>query len=240
MPTNSLLNLRPSYELVTRYGAAWETQILNVASSAGLPTIDLYANNATATNFFSNLETQDPILVNLFGHGDYNLITCQNGEILFQEGVNDEFLAGRVVYVLSCRTGRDLGASAFSKGAVSYLGYTEDFWINFTYGTHADGGMSDPLQDEVARGFFESHNAAPISYINGSTILGSYYHSQNTFNSWIRVWESIDTLVAADLVWNRDYQILHSGEAVGAGAGILPALLLGAGALFLIPMLWKK
>jgi len=74
MPTNSLVSIRPDYELVTRYGAAWETQILNAASSAGLPTTDLYANNATATNFFSSLESQDPILVNLFGHGDYNLI----------------------------------------------------------------------------------------------------------------------------------------------------------------------
>ncbi len=237
MPTNSLLTIRPDYELVTRLGAAWQTPILNAANAVGLPTTDLYGSNATATNFFSSIETQDPILVNLFGHGDYNLIVGQNGELLLQGGVNDDVLAGRVVYVLSCRTGRDLGASAYANGAISYLGYTEDFWVNFSYGEHPDGGMLDPLQDEVARGFFESHNAAPISYINGSTILDSYYISQSTFNYWIGVWESIDTLVAADLMWNRDYQILHPGPGP-APAGIVPLLLLG-GALLLIPAMKK-
>ncbi len=240
MPTNQMLSLTPSYELVTRYGSAWQTPILSAASAVGLPTTDLSGSSATAANFFSAIEEQDPILVNLMGHGDYNLILCQNNELLLQGGVNDEFLAGRVVYVLSCRTGRDLGASAYARGAVSYLGYTEDFWIGFTYGDHPDGAMTDPLQDEVARGFFEPHNAAPISYINGSTIVGSYYHSQNAFNSWIRVWEEIDPQVAALLVWNRDYQILHSSEGVEAGgAGILP-LLLAFAPLLLIPVLKKK
>ena len=239
MPTNQMLSLTPSYEFVTRYAAAWNSQVLNAASNVGMPYTDLSGSSATTTNFFSAIEEQDPILINIVGHGDYNLILSQNNELLLQGGINTNVLAERVVYNLSCRSGRDLGRIAFDEGAVSFLGYTEYFWIAYSYGTHADGGMSDPILDEVSRGFFESHNAAPISYINGSTTIASYYHSQNTFNSWIRVWESIDTLVAADLVWNRDYQILHSGETVGADAGILPYALLFA-PLLLIPFLKKK
>ncbi len=236
MPTNTLLQITPSYELVTRYGASWMTQVLNAAT---IPVVDLYGSEATASNFFSALETQDPILVNLLGHGDYNLIACQNGETLLQGGVNTNVLAGRVVYALSCRTGRDLGRTAFAEGAISYLGYSEDFWMIYSYGNHSDGGMVNPLEDEASRGFFESHNIAPISYLRGSTVGASYSASQNKSNYWINVWEQIDTQVAALLMWNRDYQVLYGEGASVPGAGIGPALLMFA-PLLLIPMLKKK
>ena len=240
MPTNALVTIRPDYELVTRYGAAWQTPIISSASGAGLNVTDLYADNATRTNFEQAIATNDPILVNIMGHGSYDLIACQNNETLLQSGVNDDILAGRVVYNLSCQSGRGLGASAFSKGAIAFLGYSEDFWICYTGGEHPDGGMSNPLADELARGFFESHNIAPISYIQGSTIPASYSASQSKSNYWINVWEQIDSQVAALLVWNRDYQILHYAEEPGAPiGGILPALLMFA-PLLLIPTLQKK
>ena len=100
MPTQSAIFLRPDYELVTRYGAAWQTPILNATSTRGLPYIDLYGSDATRTNFEQSLTTQDPILVNIMGHGNYNLIACQNGETLLQGGVNTNILAGRIVYNL--------------------------------------------------------------------------------------------------------------------------------------------
>lgn len=238
MPTNTLLSIRPNYELVTRYAAAWQISILNAASQVGLPYIDLHGSNANSSNFFSYLNSNDPILVNIMGHGNYNVIACQNNEILLQGGYNTNALVGRVVYDLSCRAGRDLGKTAVSEGAISFLGYTEDFWIAYTSGSHPDGGMNDPLADEVSRGFFESHNVAPISYIKGVTIPVSYSTSQKKFDYWISVWEGIDSQVAALLVWNRDYQILHAGE-LPPRPGILPFLLMFA-PLLLIPVLRKE
>ena len=238
MPTQSAIFLRPDYELVTRYGAAWQTPILNTASASGLPYIDLYGSQATRANFEQSLTSNDPILVNIMGHGNYNLIACQNGETLLQGGYNTNILAGRVVYDLSCQAGRDLGRTAVSEGAISFLGYSEDFWMCYSYGNHSDGGMVNPLDDEASRGFFESHNIAPISYINGSTITASYSASQSKFNYWINVWEQINSQVAALLVWNRDYQILHTGE-LPPTQSILPALLMFA-PLLLIPLMKKK
>ena len=238
MPTNSLISIRPDYELVTRYGASWMTQILD--SAGGMSVIDLYGANATRTNFEQAIATNDPILVNIMGHGDYNLIADQNNETLLQGGLNTNILSGRVVYNLSCRSGRDLGRTAFNEGAISFLGYSEDFWICYTTGNHADGGMPNPLDDELSRGFFESHNAAPISYIQGSTIPASYSASQSTSDYWIRVWEQIDSQVAALLVWNSDYQILHiEGEIPTPPTGIAPALLMFV-PLLLIPFIKKK
>ena len=236
MPTNSMLSIRPDYELVTRYGSSWMTQILNATT---IPVVDLYGSQATTSNFFNTLETQDPLVVNILGHGDYNLIACQNNEILLQGGVNTNVLAERVVYDLSCRAGRDLGATAFNEGATAFLGYTEDFWMCYSHGNHPDGGMVNPLLDESARGFFESHNIAPISYLQGSTVSASYNASQSKSNYWISVWEEIDTQVAALLMWNRDYQVLYGEGSPIPGAGIGPALIMLA-PLLLIPMLSKK
>ena len=240
MPTNSLLMIRPDYELATRYGAAWQTRILNAANAKGLPYIDLYKGNATKQNFFSNLESQDPILVNIFGHGNYNIIACQNDEIFLEGGVNSNLLAGRVIYDLSCRSGRDLGSIVFNEGALSFLGYTEDFIFVITAGSHPDGGMINCLNDEASRGFFESHNVAPISYINGSTINNSYYVSQREFNYWIKVWEEIDSQVAGFLVWDRDHQVLYSAEGpiTPPAGGLLPVLAMFA-PLILIPAIGK-
>jgi len=235
MPENSMLSIRPSYELATRYGSAWQGQIVN---AAGGNVVDLYGDNATGANFFSAIESQDPILVNIFGHGNYNIIAGQNDEVYLTGCQTDGVLAERVVYDLSCRAGRDLGASSVSKGAISFLGYNEDFMFVITEGEHQDGGMLNPLADETARGFFESHNVAPISYINGFGIEDSYWVSQENFNYWIAVWESIDSQVAGLLVWDRDHQVAHpfAGPRVRVG-GISP-LLIALVPLALIP-LWK-
>ncbi len=237
MPENSMLTILPDYELATRYGAAWQTMVTNAAVSVGLPYNELYGNNATGTNFFSAIETQDPMIINIFGHGNYNIIAAQNDEIYLQGGVTTNVLAGRVVYNLSCRAGRDLADYAISEGCISFFGYDEDFIFIVTEGSHPDGGMNDPLADEASKGFFESHNDAPISYINKRDLSASYYDSQNTFTYWIKVWDAIDSQVAGFLLWDRDHQVIK--PTVGpVSRGLLPALLMFA-PLLIIPALKK-
>ena len=238
MPNNSMISIRPDYEIATRYGSAWQTYILNAADNVGLPYTDFYGDNANSANFFSGIESQDPILVNIFGHGNYNLIACQNGEYLLQGGVNTNMLAGRVVYDLSCRAGRDLGDIAVSEGCVSFLGYDEDFIFVIVGGSHPDGGMSNPLADEVSRGFFEAHNIAPISFIQGRTTADSYYDSQDVFDYWINVWNEIDSQVAGFLVWDKDHQVIKPSVGPAPG-GLLPVMLMFA-PLLLIPILKSK
>ncbi len=234
MPQNTMLSIRPDYELVTRYGAAWMGQILNAAT---IPVVDLYGSQATASNFFSNIEAHDPLVINLLGHGDYHLMVVQNNELLLQSGVNDDVLAGRIVFDLSCRSGKQLGASAINKGALAFLGYTENFYIPYSFGNHSDGGMVNPLADEAAQGSFESHNAAVISYFQDQNLKNAYFNSQKTHNYWIEVWNAIDSQVAAYITWNRDHQIMRTGEGVitSSGGGLLPLVALAA-----IPFIIKK
>ena len=88
---------------------------------------------------------------------------------------------------------------------ISFLGYDEVFWIVYLGGKE---GLDNPLVDRLARSYFESHNAAPIAYINGHSILDSYQISQNTFNNWIQEWEQKDSQVAAYIMHDRDHQVL--------------------------------
>jgi len=217
MPTQSHVIIRPHYFdepfNITRYGATFFTQIINA--------------NA--------LETEDPILVNIFGHGNNNIIVCQHDEILLQGGMNTNILAGRVVYDLSCRAGSTLADHAINEGCIAFLGYVDDFVF------YIDDNIPEgqELSDEVARGYFESHNAAPISYIGGAEPIDSYYASQDTFNYWIEIWGAIDSFVTAELVWDRDHQVMKPFTdlpPIPARAGIFP-LLISLAPLALIPLM---
>lgn len=230
MPTNRMLNLRPSYEVVTRYCAAYQNQVLSVARSAGLPTTDLHGNNATRVNFENVLRTQDPLLVNISGHGAPDHITGQGGQYLL--GLeNANIMDGRVVYDLSCNSGAVLGPATINAGAISFLGYDVPFWLVHL----GEEGLANPLADQFAKGFFESHNVAPIAFIRGRTILRSYQISQDTFTTWIQAWENIDSadavMVVSYLIWDRDHQVLHPPNPVEPTrikpVSIMPLLLLG-------------
>ena len=239
MPTNINLVIRPSYKDeydITRYGAAFFSQITSASYNKGIPVTDLLAGNATSANFFSSIEADDPGLVNVFGHGWWNLITCQNDEIMLESGINTNVLANRVVFALSCMAGRDLASVAINEGCLAFLGYDESFYL--IVDTRVPAGQE--LTDELARGFFEAHNAAPIAYINGAIPVDSFYASQNSFNHWIQTWEAIDSNVAAFLVWNRDHQVLKTIEGVFepiTAPKLLP-IVLALAPLALIP-LWK-
>ena len=239
MVTQSHVIIRPDYRDepfdITRYGAAFFTKIIDAANSAGLPTTDLHADNANRENFEIALTTQNPILVNIFGHGNHNIIVCQYDELLLQGGLNTNILAERVVYNLSCLSGSDLADHAVSEGCVSFLGYSESFTL------YIDDRVASgqELTDEVARGFFESHNAAPISYINGVSLTDSYWTSQDTFDYWIEVWENIDASIVAELMWDRDHQVMKPFIGERSITSKISPLVIAFAPLLMIPLLKK-
>jgi len=239
MTTNSMLSIYPDYERATRYGSVWLQYILRAARDVGLPYVDLYKENATAENFFHSIDVLDPLIVNIFGHGNYNLIVCQDGKLLLEGGVNDEVLAHRVIYDLSCRSGRDLGDSIISNRAISFLGYNEDFVFDVYASLYYDPN-SNPLDDDRAQPFFDSHNSAPISFIRGSSISQSYINSQDRFNHWINIWSNSEDPIAPailqDLVWDRDCQVLKPEDIIEPPP-IVPSFKIGPLLLILTPLL---
>lgn len=65
------------------------------------------------------------------GHGDVDAFTGQNEVIILQVGQYDSReVEGKVVKLLSCQTGVELGPDLVANGCVAYLGYTDDYlWV---------------------------------------------------------------------------------------------------------------
>lgn len=208
---NTMLAVRPSEDQgmgVNRYGFYWVVPILRQAQRNGLTVIDLNAEQAIAETFFPHLNYYDPLFVFGFGHGNETSYTGQNLDEILHACQNDETLAGRVVYLLSCHTATILGQSMVNKGVLTYIGYDEDF--QFVW--FANHNYINPLIDSFARGFFESALEIPRSLINGSTTGQAYNNSIAMWNKWIDYWSRQNTpeapFILEVLLWDRDNQVL--------------------------------
>ena len=65
------------------------------------------------------------------GHGDVDSFTGQNEVMLLKVGqYESREIEGKVVKLLSCQTGVELGPDLIANGCAAYLGYTDDFlWV---------------------------------------------------------------------------------------------------------------
>jgi len=65
------------------------------------------------------------------GHGEADTFTGQNEALLLKVGqYNPREVEGKVIKLLSCQTGVELGPDLVANGCVVYLGYTDDYlWV---------------------------------------------------------------------------------------------------------------
>jgi len=85
-------------------------------------------------------------LLVMVGHGAPTLITGQNEVVLLEVGqYNPSLIRGKVIKLISCESGRNLGPDLIKNGALSVQGYTEDLiWVlDYDY-------IMRPWADEMA------------------------------------------------------------------------------------------
>jgi len=65
------------------------------------------------------------------GHGGVDIFTGQNMDLILKVNkYSPSEVEGKVMYLLSCQTGVELGPDLVSNGAASFQGYTDDFvWV---------------------------------------------------------------------------------------------------------------
>jgi len=65
------------------------------------------------------------------GHGDVDTFTGQNEAILLEVGNYDPIeVKGKVIKLLSCQTGVELGPDLVKNGCAAFMGYTDDYvWV---------------------------------------------------------------------------------------------------------------
>ncbi|MEW6498345.1 MAG: hypothetical protein AB1589_38465 [Cyanobacteriota bacterium] len=163
-----------------------------------------------------DLGTRDPVWFFGCGHGNENTFTGQNYNRIFWTCDCKE-LAGRVVYLLSCLTGRVLGPDIVAnKKATCYIGYTEVFgWIQDV--------IQYPLVDKYAKGFFEPILEVIYRLADGRTTRESYLASIDKWNYWVDYWtRSTDPNAPFVLQWLINDR--NSQRLIGSGTAKVTAI----------------
>ncbi|RAI93954.1 hypothetical protein [Algoriphagus yeomjeoni] len=113
-----------------------------VFENRGFELIKLTGVNDNRSNFAARAKESRVVYISGIGHGNYDNFTGHGNASLIRVGSYDPTEVDHSsIHLLSCRTGRDLGPNTVSKGAVSFMGYTENFtftWANSTLFWKAD------------------------------------------------------------------------------------------------------
>lgn len=171
-----ILITRPEYDYTTRYISAWAEKIINFAKTKGFSILDLHRQRAKRKELEGLIKKKDPSLIILNGHGNDNEVTGQDDEVLIGVNKNEDILNSRIIYALSCSSGKELGPASVGNGAKAYIGYDDSFVFMYT-----DSERTRPLQDKTAALFLEPSNQVAISLIKGNNVEFAHQNSKKAF-----------------------------------------------------------
>lgn len=201
----TLLITRPKHDVTVRYLFYWTKDIIKLAEERGIKVWNLEGERANRKEVESMLKNKKPSLVFLNGHGDDGAVTGHDDEILIEAGDNDSILINKIIYALSCRSGKKLGPESIEKGALGYVGYDDDF----LFVTDPDK-LADPLTDKVAGLFLKASNQLMTSLLKGHDIKDSHERSKKIFiKNAVDLVDSESELsyLTPYLLWNAQHQV---------------------------------
>jgi len=190
--------VRSNFDEATTYGAYYMGLAMDYARGR-LQMQDLYAADATKVNIIAGLNELDPLFCFYLGHGNADVYTAQNQEVVFQTCTGNEAMIGRVWLLLSCSCGIRLAPDTVNKGGLTVFGWTVDFtWV----------AVTTPENDVYAKPYFDAVNAISNSLVDGMTTGEAYNVSIQVFNDGIDAWtQSADpyaSMVIEHLIHDRD------------------------------------
>ena len=136
------------------------------------------------------------------GHGDVDIFTGQNmGMILEVNRYNPREVEEKVIYLLSCQTGVELGPDLILNGARSFLGFTDDYvWV-------MDADLaSTPWADEMAALCLMPPIDAINTLLDGRTTEEAYNAQLEGYRKNAEVEE--DELIQSLIEFNMDNAVL--------------------------------
>lgn len=211
----SVLITRPYGDIALKYLEVWSRKIIEVANKKGATILNLSGPRANRKEFEKIIRKKDPDLIIINGHGDYDLITGNDQEILVKANDNPEVLARSVVYAISCRSAKVLGREVVNHGKGAYIGYEEDFIFLYN-----ENKRFKPLEDEKAKLFLEPSNQVAISLLKNHSASEASNSSKKYF---IKNIEKLltsnnkskeDSQYISILYWNFKNQVcLGNGDA---------------------------
>lgn len=164
----------PESDNITRYLHAWTKELIKNYENKH-DFVHLEGEEANQEHFCGLLRKGYADIVLINGHGSDSLITGHNQEVLISPE-NVSLLKGKIVHALSCKTAKKLGGLAMMAGAKGYVGYDENFVLIMR-----EGGLSNPLEDDLAQLFLKPAFTAPKSLMNNKTPLESVELAKNAY-----------------------------------------------------------
>lgn len=200
----TLLVTRPQYDSGTHYLFYWSSLYIKFAQSKGHQVIDLDRKRASRKELTSVIVKKKPRLICFNGHGNYDLI-AGNEEILIRTADNESLLAGTIVTVLACSSGKLLGPACIRTGTIAFIAYKEEFIFFFS-----NQQTSNPLKDSRAKLFLDPANEIVYSLIKGHSVKASCQRSQQYYLQNIQqvlASDSSTSYLARYLIWDMRHQI---------------------------------
>ena len=137
------------------------------------------------------------------GHGDVDAFTGQNEAVILEVGKYDpKEVEGKVIKLLSCQTGVELGPDLVRNGCAAFMGYTDDYiWV-------MDSDLaSTPWADEMAATSLMPVIGSINALLDGKTAREALDIELEGYSRNAEVEE--DELVKACLEFNRSNAILE-------------------------------
>lgn len=200
----------PDYDNVTRYLSAWSKNILlPTAERVGITPKISEGKNVTKSYITKNIPLKNPNFIFFNGHGSSTHIEGHNKEIIISLGDNDYLLKDRIVHVLACDAGKELGKKCDAK---AFIGYKGRFWLCMDRFS-----LCKPLKDMFAAPILDSALEAPNQLLKGRKPGEAFEMSHQKYQKWINEFTHSESkytteeleLILPILYINKSLLVLH-------------------------------
>lgn len=200
----------PAHDPATEYLSSWFTKIVASISSM-LPDTEIFElknNDVTKEKLTRIVEEKNPQLILFNGHGSDKLIGGFESNILVACNDNERLLHGKIVYSLTCDSGKELGHKCIDIGTRSFIGYKEEFKLVHTGETTSNLQYEDPIANLFLRPAFEISRAL----LEGETVKTAFKRSQKLHADNIELLllssdPNLNTVFAGKIYHNMIHQV---------------------------------
>lgn len=190
-------------DLLTHYLNVWTDNLVKNCKQDN-NYIRLKDKRATKKHFNSVMKKQNIKLVLLNGHGSSSAVFGVEQKAVVDSD-NVSHLDQTVTHALACSSAKELGLKAIQHGALSYIGYDEEFVACLK-----DGRISDPLKDDTASLFLNPAFTVPKALLNGKSPDEAVKLAKKEYNRSII--KALNSDIQSDndqfvslLLWDREH-----------------------------------
>ena len=198
-----------SHDAPTEYLDSWFGKIIElVKKQEDTKLFELKKERANRKELTELIEKENPQLVIFNGHGNDELITGFNQDVLVRCNDNESILEGRIIHSMACESAKKLGQKCITIGTRCFIGYKEKF--NLVH-LNKKAGL-EQLDDPIARFFIEPAYEVVIALVEGETTGDAYMRSQNVYRENLNVLltsnsTEYNTVLASRLYHNFQNQV---------------------------------